>query len=221
MGYYPAFIDLKEKECLVVGGGQVAERKVRALLGAGARVTVVSPAVTKGLQRLNAQGRIRQLSRDYQSGDLRNAFLVVACTSFRQVNQEVAKEAKKRRMLVNVVDDPRWCNFIVPSVARRGDLTIAISTGGKSPALARKIREELQAKFGPEYGAMLKLLGAVRRKLLTEGRSSANNKTMLTRLVNAPLLKSIEGGKRKEVERLLLEILGKGYSLKELLGNKK
>ena len=220
MGYYPVFIDLKEKECLVVGGGQVAERKVRALLAAGARVTVVSPTATSGLQRLKAQGAIRRIARDYQPGDLREALLVVACTSSRQVNQEVAREAKRRRRLVNVVDDPRLCTFIVPAIVRRGDLTIAISTGGKSPALAKKIREDLQKKYGPEYGTLLKLLGAVRAKLLTQRPFSANNKVILTRLAKAPLLKLIKEGKGKESERLLVKILGPGFSRKELFGNK-
>jgi precorrin-2 dehydrogenase/sirohydrochlorin ferrochelatase len=216
MRYFPAMLDIKGKNCLVVGGGQVAQRKARSLLNAGARVTVVAPSLTKGLQGLSKSGTVRHLARTYQCRDLKGKQLVFAASSDEQVNRRVATEAKQRGILVNVVDAPAYCNFIVPSVVNQGDLTIAISTGGRSPALAKKIRRELQNQFGREYAIWLDILGRLRARILTLGRASAINKSVFTSLVEAPFLDLIKEGTGKEIDDLLARIVGKGYSLDSL-----
>ncbi|MBI4593484.1 MAG: bifunctional precorrin-2 dehydrogenase/sirohydrochlorin ferrochelatase, partial [Candidatus Rokubacteria bacterium] len=147
--YFPAFLDLRGRRCLVVGGGAVGERKARALLACGARVTVVSPAITPGLVELVESERITYRPRQFLRSDVRDAILVVAATGILDVDDAVAAAARRRGALVNVVDRPDRCDFIVPSVLRRGQLQIAVSTGGRSPALAREIRTRLEPFFDP------------------------------------------------------------------------
>lgn len=160
MKYYPAFLNLKDKPCIVIGGGEVAERKIKALLDAEASVTVISPELTPSLKELSKKGRIKHISRPYKRGDLEGAFLVIAATSDMEVNRDVYEEASDRP--VNVVDVPELCTFIVPSVIRKGDLTIAISTSGTSPALARAIREQLEETIPEEIAEVLDLLRSLR-----------------------------------------------------------
>lgn len=168
--YYPAFLNLKGKRAVVIGGGKVAERKILALLRAGADVTVISPKLTKRLEKEKAEGRIRHIPREYRRGDLKGAFLVIAATSYPEINTKVVREAGVicESLLLNVVDMPSQCNFIVPSIVRRGPLTIAISTSGTSPAMARAIRRDLEKLYGPEFANYLKLLGKIRKKAIKE-----------------------------------------------------
>ena len=140
MEYYPIFMDIKGKPCVVIGGGRVAERKVLSLLNAGAKVCVVSPRLTDGIKKLVRERRVKVIKRAYKQGDIDSAFLAYSATDKREINREIFKEAKGKGILLNVVDVPDMCNFIVPSVVERGDLLIAISTSGKSPALAKRIR---------------------------------------------------------------------------------
>jgi precorrin-2 dehydrogenase/sirohydrochlorin ferrochelatase len=161
---YPMMVDLTGKRCLVVGGGTVAERKVTLLLECGADVEVVSPATTARLGALAASGAMRVRRRPVRPSDLSDAFLVVVATDDPQVNREVAERVRTTGGLVNVADDPEACSFLVPSVLRRGDLTIAISTGGGSPALAKKLRQRLEQTIGPEYEAYLAALRLLRER---------------------------------------------------------
>ncbi len=216
MRYFPIFLDLKGKPVVVVGGGRVGERKVSSLLKAGAKVTLISPNLTKNLRKLAERGKINSIARGYKRGDLKGAFLVIAATGDYGTNQQVFEEGMRHRIPINVVDSPAQCSFIVPSIISRGDLILAISTGGKSPALAKKIRKELEKNFGPEYARLLKLLGTVRRKLLREGHPSDINKMKLTRLVESPILSLMREGKRGKIDEILRGILGPGYSLKAL-----
>lgn len=170
MSYYPVFLRLEGRKCLVVGGGEVAERKVSSLLESGARVRVVSPHLTPALRERQARGEIEVGLRPFEAADLEGIFLVIAATSEPEVNEKVAREAGRRGILVNVVDSPELCDFIVPSVVRRGDLVVAISTGGHSPALARRLREEMERYFGPEYAHLLALISQVRQELKARGR---------------------------------------------------
>ncbi len=170
VGYYPIFLDLKDRPCLVVGGGEVAERKVKSLLECEAKVKVVAPQATKGLKILAAEHNVTLHIRQYQDDDLEGIFLAVAATDDVRVNEAVSAEAKRRRVLVNVVDDPARCDFIVPSVVRSGEVSLAISTGGLSPALARRLRQQLEAFLGPEYGELAQVLSEVRRQLKAAGR---------------------------------------------------
>lgn len=161
---YPMMVDLTGKRCLVVGGGSVAERKATLLAECGADIEVVSPATTARLAALAASGAVRVRRRPVRPSDLTGAFLVVMATDDPQVNREMAERVRGAGGLVNVADDPEACSFLVPSVLRRGDLTIAISTGGGSPALAKKLRQRLEQTIGPEYEAYLTALRLLRER---------------------------------------------------------
>jgi precorrin-2 dehydrogenase/sirohydrochlorin ferrochelatase len=167
--YYPIFLDLRGKRCVVVGGGPVAERKVVMLLERDAAVTVVSPALSPGLREMARRGAVRVVEREYRKGDLEGAFLAIAATDDAPVNAAVSSEARERRALVNVVDGPDDSDFIVPSLVRRGDITVAVSTGGRSPALARKLRTVLEGTLTPEYASVLDIVSDVREELARRG----------------------------------------------------
>jgi precorrin-2 dehydrogenase/sirohydrochlorin ferrochelatase len=161
--YYPAFLDLRGKKCVVVGGGRVAERKVKALAASGADVHVISPQLVAALERLRAKGAIRHIARAYRKGDLRDAFLVFAATSDEDINRTVSRDAP---FLVNVADAPALANFIVPAVVKSGPLKIAVSTGGASPALAASVRRELEVLYGKDVGRYLLLIGKLRKEVM-------------------------------------------------------
>src|SRR3990172_1851593 len=152
--YYPILLDIQDKKCLVIGGGNVAWRKVCSLKEAGARVTVVSPEFCPEMEREAGIERIRQ---KYEEGFLSGAWVVVASTDDEEVNKKIYYDATKKSILVNVVDRPEFCSFIVPATVSRGDLSISISTSGASPALARHIRESLEKQVGNEHGEFVKL----------------------------------------------------------------
>lgn len=160
--YFPAFLDLRGRRCLVVGGGPIGERKVGALLRCGAAVTVVSPRLTPDLVALARAGAIVHRPRRFRRADVRGAALAIAATGVPGVDVAVAAEARRRRALVNVVDRPAECDLILPSVLRRGPLQIAVSTGGRSPALAREIRRRLERVIGPEYAELVERVGEAR-----------------------------------------------------------
>lgn len=164
ISYYPILLNLKGKRCVVVGGGKVAERKALPLLKSGAKITVISPECTGRLKKEHLQERITYISRRYKKGDLKNAFLVIAATDSNETNRKISEDAP---YLVNVVDKPLLCNFIVPSVVRRGPLTIAVSTSGISPSLARTIRKELEGLYGREFVKHLNHIKKMRVKALS------------------------------------------------------
>lgn len=209
-GYYPVFINLEGKPCLVVGGGDVAERKVRALLECGARVTVVSPHLVTGLKQAAEARQIEVLARAFQPGDLDDMVLAIAATDDHQVNAQVSREAQRRGILVNVVDDPDACNFIVPSVVRRGDLVIAVSTGGRSPALARKIRHMLEQQFPSEYGTLLELVSQVRQESVDRGQRASPEAWQDS--LDTELLALVRQGKIRAAKRRLVTMLSKSGS---------
>jgi len=167
--YFPAFLSIHRKKCVVVGGGQVAFRKVRMLLDCGASVTVISPVLHPDLVELAGKKSIQVIRRNYKAGDLKGSFVVIAATDTKETNRKVRKEAGRVGALVNVIDDPEPSDFIVPSLLRRGDLTITISTGGMSPALAKKIRTRLEESFGEEYALLVSLVDEVRSTLRRKG----------------------------------------------------
>jgi precorrin-2 dehydrogenase/sirohydrochlorin ferrochelatase len=171
--YFPAFLDLRGRRCLVVGGGPIGERKVRDLLACGADVVVVSPALTDTLAELAAAGTVRHRARRFLKTDARGCALVVAATGQPAIDDAVVHAARRHRALVNVVDRPAACDFIVPSVLRRGALQIAVSTGGRSPALAREIRKQLETTFGPEYAELVEHVGAARASARASSQTAA------------------------------------------------
>ncbi|TAL24174.1 MAG: bifunctional precorrin-2 dehydrogenase/sirohydrochlorin ferrochelatase [Nitrospirae bacterium] len=186
--YYPVFLNLKGKKCVVVGGGRVAERKVLSLLESGADITVISPELTKRLRKesvksLNrakgSKGNLRHISREYKKGDIRNAFLAIAATDSMETNKKVSADAPN---LINVVDAPSLCNFIAPSVVRRGPLTIAISTSGVSPSIAKAIRKELEKLYGPKFGRRLDSIKKIRTKALSEIKDKKKRERFLKKL---------------------------------------
>jgi siroheme synthase-like protein len=167
--YYPISLNISGKKCVVVGGGQVAWRKVEALLTGGADIVVISADLCPELAELEASGRIAVLPRRYQQGDLQKAFMAIAATDSSDINRRVVNEARQNSVLVNVVDDLVNSDFIVPSCLRRGKVTIAVSTDGKSPALARKIRTRLEKEFGKEYASLVNLISEVRAEVKRRG----------------------------------------------------
>jgi len=197
--YYPAFIDLRNKSVVVIGGGSVAERKVRSLIKAGAHVRVISPEVTNGLAKLRDREVLKHTKRTYTRGDLSKAFIVIAATSSPEVNKKIADEAD---CLVNVINIPSEGNFIVPSLVRQGALTIAISTEGASPAISKAIRKEIEGLYGKEYGHYLKFVEKVRQKTLTEIKDTRRRKKILNFLASEEILDSLrkKGYKETAVE---------------------
>lgn len=174
--YYPVLLNLKGKKCVVVGGGKVAERKALPLLRSGAEVTVISPECTVRLKEENLKRHIQYISRRYKKGDLKNAFLAIAATDSNETNRKISEDAA---CLVNIVDMPLLCNFIVPSVVRRGPLTIAVSTSGISPSLARTIRKELEGLYGREFVKHLNYIKKMRVKTLREIKDKKKRKRFL------------------------------------------
>ena len=200
--YYPIFLDVEGKPCLVVGGGPTAERKVEALLECGASVRVIASSVGERLRALDRAGRIVCVERAFEPGDTAGMVVVIAATDDRTTNERIAAEARRSGILCNVVDAPDLCSFIVPSVVRRGALTIAVSTGGNSPALARKIREELEEEFGEEYGELLELLGSLRRTMQARFPDDPRKRGRLFhRLVRSDVLDLLREGKRAEARQ--------------------
>ena len=166
-GYPITLVHLHRTRCVVVGGGTVAARKVERLRAAGARVVVISPTLCEPLEELAAQGEIEPVRRVYRKGDLEGALLVIAATDDPAVNRRVWEEAQARGVLVNVVDDPDRCTFFLPAVVRRGPLTLAVSTDGRCPALARHLRQRLEQEFGPAYGPFVEWLGELRKQVVS------------------------------------------------------
>ncbi len=171
MGYYPISLEMMNRPCLVIGGGAVAERKAEALLDVRALVTVISPKLTKQLSSWVGKGKIDHIAREYQDGDLDGYEIVFVATDNHDVNKAVAQEGRSRRVWVNAADDPENCDFILPSVLRRGDLTVAVGTGGASPALSKAIREDLEGYITEDYTLLTRITGEVRRELMENSQA--------------------------------------------------
>lgn len=200
MSLYPVNLQIDHRPCVVVGGGKVAERKVRALLAAGADVTVVSPHVTEGLSELIQEKKVNHLDRNYEKGDIVGFFIVICATDNKKLNQLVAQEAQQKGALVNVIDAPEHGNFHVPSQITHGDLLITISTGGKSPALAKQLGRELAEKYGPEYGVYLELVASARNKVKETISSSKEREAFWRQIIDQEVLCLLKEGKIKEAE---------------------
>ncbi len=208
MAFYPVCLDISNERCVVVGGGEVAERKVIGLIECGAKVVLVARALTPELRVMKDAGKIEQVSDDYEEEYLEGAFLVIGATDRDDVNERISRDARDRGILVNVVDIPARCNFIVPSVFRRGDLLVAVSTGGKSPALARRLREEIEERYGPEYGTLLEIMGDLRGKIIARGASSEENRKIFESVLDSDILRYIREEKGDRVREIIKDLTG-------------
>lgn len=217
MRYYPIHLDIQKRNCLVVGGGGVGTRKVDNLLKCGARVTVVSPEISSKLQDLSKTEPLTLRFRPYRSADLENMFLVIGASDNEALNRQISRDAEARNTLCNIADRPEVCNFILPSIVQRDDLVITISTSGRSPALAKKLRKKLNQQFGKEYGDLLKLMGAIRKKLLSQAHEPEAHKPLFEQLIDSDLLELIRDAKSEEINALMLKVLGDGYRFEDLL----
>jgi siroheme synthase-like protein len=187
MSLFPAFLKLHSRRVLVVGGGSIAAQKIPGLLEAGAHVHVVSPQLSPQLAEWVRNRQIDWSPKPFEPSDLDGAFLVVAATSLRDLNAHVYREADQRNILCNAVDDIDHCHFYYGSIVQRGDLQIAISTNGKSPALAQRLRKELELQFGPEYEHWLEWLGAARETLRAQSHDPETTKRWLHALASRPM----------------------------------
>ena len=217
MQYYPVSLDIKNRKCLVVGGGGVGTRKVMTLIDCDAKVTVVSPDVRGKLLELADRGLIILEKRPYRETDLDGMFLVIGTTDDEELNRQISMDAEKLNMLCNIADHPEVCNFILPSIVNRGDLTISISTSGKSPALAKRLRIELEEQFGNEYAEFLRLMGAIRKKLLSQKHEPEAHKHLFEKLISGGLLDMIRGNRKDEIDSLLCEVLGEEFQFDLLM----
>lgn len=217
MRYYPVNLDIQGRSCLVVGGGRVGARKVATLLKCSALVTVVSPETTAQLDRLAADGSIQLEKRPYQSSDVKGRFLVIGATDDESLNRQIHADAERQNVLCNIADRPKICNFILPAVVQRGDLVLTISTAGKSPAFAKHMRRQLENQFGPEYGKLLDLMGAVRKKLLAEAHEPEVHKPLFEQLIAGNLLNLVKEGQIDRIDRLLESVLGPGFRYNQLM----
>lgn len=200
MELYPINLKLTGRRCAVIGGGAVAERKVRALLASGAAVTVFSPALTSELSGLQETGRLDWVARTYQSGDLHNFFLVFCATNEPEINRQAAADAQAAGALVNIADDPDLSDFYVPAHIAHGDLLLTVSTGGGSPALSRRLREELAARYGPEYGHYLALLTKFRLEMKERLATAKEREKFWRETLDQETLDLLKQGKFSEAE---------------------
>jgi precorrin-2 dehydrogenase / sirohydrochlorin ferrochelatase len=202
--FYPLYLDIKGKKCVIVGGGKVAYRKACSLKDAGADVTVISPDICPEL--LKEKG-LMLINKSYDESCLDGAMLVIAATDNEEVNKKVSSDAGKRNIIINVVDRPELCSFIVPSTVKRGDLCISISTGGASPALAKNIRKELEDVYGSEYGEYINLLTRMRDIAMSDIKDDAKRRKILQRLAEKDILEIVKTKGTEEAEAKMREII--------------
>lgn len=206
--FYPIFLNLQGRDCLVVGGGAVATRKVKTLLASGAMPTVVSPTLTSTLQKLVDRKRVKHIARRFKPDDLKGHTIVIAASNDAEVNKHVALEARRKSVLCNIVDRPDLCDFVVPSTVNRGALTIAISTAGRCPVLSRRIRKELEKAYGREYARFVEMLEELRENLkhVFPGRkNAARRREILRQAVDSEALELLKQGKAHLARERLLK----------------
>ena len=205
--YYPMFADLNGRDCVVVGGGLIAQRKVATLLRYGARITLVSPTATDRLRRYARAEKIRYIARRFRPSDVRDAWLVYASTDDQAINELVYRTATRRRIFTNVVDQKPLCSFIAPALFTRGPLTIAVSTGGASPTIAKRLREELKRSVSVEYVPMLRLLSSLRGIAKRRLPKYQDRKRYFDQLVQGQVFELTKAGKQVEAKRTALALL--------------
>lgn len=215
MGYVVNLV-LEGRSAIVVGGGEVASRKIQDLLAAKARVTVVAPRACRRIAALAEQNRILARWRPYRAQDLRDAFMAIAAADDEAVNARVAKDAARLKVLVNVVDRPALCTFTVPATVRRGDLTFAVATEGRCPALAGVLREELQTRYGPEYAGLVRLFGELRLQMVALRWNGKRIRETLSGLYRDGVTERVAAGERRLLIEFLSARLGSAFPLPPL-----
>jgi precorrin-2 dehydrogenase / sirohydrochlorin ferrochelatase len=220
MKYYPIFLDIKDKECLVVGGGPVGIRKAFILKKCGARVNLISNVFSEDmLLKLSGSG-IRFETKEYDSLDINGMFLIFAATNSDELNRKIKKDAMDLNILCNVADSPDYSDFLVPSVVDKGELTVAISTSGASPALAKRIRKDLELYFDESYNLLLRLLRNIRKKLLSSGHAPDKHKQALNTLLDKNILELVRHEDETAINAVLCEVFGKTYVYQDLMACK-
>jgi precorrin-2 dehydrogenase / sirohydrochlorin ferrochelatase len=206
MAYYPVFLNLAGRRCAVIGGGSVGQRKVEGLVESGANVTVISPRLTERLDAFVKQGTVQHVSREYQTGDLAGFDLAFAATDDGALNMRVFEDAREKGIWINAADDPSRCDFILPAVIRRGELMVAVSTGGASPALTRAIREDLEKYFPQDFKELVEVASEVRRELRRQ--SVEVSASRWNEALKGDFRQLIKEGRAGEAKQLLVEKLG-------------
>lgn len=196
--YYSVNLVLEKKKCVVAGAGIVAQRKVKRLLECGAQVFVISPEITADLRKLAESGKIVFKKGSAGLKDLKGAYLVIAATSDRKLNSSISSYCRRKNILINVVDFPKECNFILPSIVRRGGLTVSISTDGISPALAKSIRRDLEKKFGPEYAKLLRIMKYIRPLAIKGIKNLQARKNLFQKIFQPEILNLLKENKEKQ-----------------------
>ena len=207
MKFYPVYLVLRERPCLIIGGGEVAERKTLSLLEAGADVTIVSPSLSPKLAGLARTQKVRHFPRTFEERDLAGIFLVIAATGSPEINTSVARLCRKKHVLVNVAAPPEESSFIVPSVVERGDLVIAVSTSGDSPGLSKRIRRELEERYGREYEVFLARMEALRKRLKEEIADEKKRREILEAVLDSDVLYLLKNGEPHEADHRIEEIV--------------
>ena len=203
--YYPVFLDLKGRSCVIIGGGEVAERKIRSLQECRARVTVISPEVTPAIEEMAGRDELEWIPREYSRGDLQGVFLAIAATDRQKVNEAIAGEAETEKVILNVVDNTPLCTFIAPSVLKRGEVTMAISTGGASPALARKLRESLEHSEALGYASLAEILSSARKEVKRRGVEVHSDRWQ--ECITTDLVALVEAGRSQDALDKLMSML--------------
>ena len=206
--YYPVFLDLEGKPCVIIGGGEVAERKIKGIRECRARVTVISPEVTPGIEEMAGRGELEWMPREYVEGDLQGVFLAIAATDQQEVNKAIANEAETESVILNVVDNAPLCTFIAPSILKRGEVTMAISTGGASPALARKLRESLEHSEVLGYASLAGILSSARKEIKRQGIEVHPDRWQ--ECISTDLVALVEAGRSEDALDMLLSMLVEG-----------
>ncbi len=216
MKYYPINLNIKNRNCLIVGAGSVGARKANVLLRCKAFVTAVSLEFAPEFKSLEKQG-ITIIKKKYSQDLLENMFLVVGATDNKELNHEISRHAKQLKVLCNIADNPEKSDFTLPSIVDRDDLLITVSTNGKSPALAKKIKAALEVEFGKEYADFLHIMGKIRKKLLLEKHAPLEHRVIFNKLINSELLETIKNKNFKKTDHILSQIVGRNYTCENLL----
>ncbi len=205
--FYPAFLNLNGRRAVVVGGGKIAEHKVKLLMGCGAEVVVISPCVTPHLESLAISNTITLERRRYQAGDCAGAFLVISATDDPELHKAIWEESRKSGTIVNTVDETELCDFIAPAIIQQGDVTVAISTNAKSPGLAAYLRQRLSGLIGPEYGELLSLLAEIRPEIRQRVSDFERRKELHYRIIESGVLPLLSTGDREGAQRLIRRVI--------------